>query len=120
LVPPRRERTHNRKRDRPVAVIAWHPSLCLWHLKMANERMKVCYDCLTNSVGLQEWNGVRLYCLNWNRWKYLSCSFPGKAITGINCVVHSGPASSQGKDDGTPGQASPTSRCCLEQAALRE
>jgi hypothetical protein len=81
LVPPRRERTDNSKHDGPLIAIAWHPSLCLWHLKTANDRMKVRYDCLTNSVGLQERNGVQLYCPNWSRWKYLSCSFHGKAFT---------------------------------------
>jgi hypothetical protein len=42
---------------------------------MANDRMEVCYDCLTNSMGLQEWTRVWLYCLNWTRWKYISFSF---------------------------------------------
>jgi hypothetical protein len=32
------------------------------HLKLASDRMKMCYDHLANSAGYQEGNQVWLYC----------------------------------------------------------
>jgi hypothetical protein len=37
------------------------------HLKVAGDRMKTCYDCLSNSTGFQEGDKVWLYHPSWTR-----------------------------------------------------
>jgi hypothetical protein len=72
-------------------VIAIHNYAC-HHLKLASDRMRMCYDCLANSVGYQEGNQVWLYRPTHTKGRSpkLQPSWEGlyKVVTWINNVVY--------------------------------